>query len=315
MKGLFGAIVLMASAKLLFAIQDVIIKEMSDGYAVHQIVVIRGLVAIPLMLLVLHFYGGLGLLKKCQTGFHLLRGLFMFIAFMCFYLALAQVSLLIVTALFFTAPFFISLLSVPLLGERVGIRRIVAVAVGFIGVLIVLRPETSGFSWAMLLPIIAAIFYAIGQLMVRMTKANDPVSIMTLYSNLVTVVLGCLMGLLVPWLAGSHYGELSAFPSNDPVMAFLVRDWRIPDSGDWILLIMTGVTTAFGYLMSSNAYRQAEASRIAGFEYVMVIWVVVLSYLVWGEIPDVYSILGISVIIASGLYVMAREQASQVYSK
>ena len=110
----------MATGKFLFAIQDVIIKEMSAGYPVHQIMAIRGSVAIPLLLLLIHFRGGLGALRRHRPALHLLRGALMLIAFLSFYVALAGTSLTTATALFFSAPFFITLLSIPLLGEKVG---------------------------------------------------------------------------------------------------------------------------------------------------------------------------------------------------
>ena len=106
---------------------------MSDGYPVHQIMAIRGSVAIPLLLLI-HFRGGLGSLRQHRPTLHLLRGSLMLIAFMCVYVVLAGTSLTTATALFFTAPFFITLLSIPLLGEQIGLRRFVGIAIGFSGV-------------------------------------------------------------------------------------------------------------------------------------------------------------------------------------
>ena len=114
----------MALGKLLFATQDVIIKEMSAAYPVAEIVTIRGLVAVPLLLLLVHFTIKLPSLLRHRPGIHLLRGLLMFIAFMLFYVALSELSLTTATALFFSAPFFITLLARPMLGERFGVRRV-----------------------------------------------------------------------------------------------------------------------------------------------------------------------------------------------
>jgi S-adenosylmethionine uptake transporter len=170
LSNLLQAVAILASGKLLFAVQDVIIKDMSAAFPVHQILTIRGLAAIPLLLLLIHLQGGLGMLRAHNPIRHLVRGALMLIAFMCFYVALAGTSLTTATALFFTAPFFITLLSIPLLGEHVGIKRFGSIVVGFIGVLIVLRPDTDSFSYYDLLPILAAFFYSCCQLMVRVAK-------------------------------------------------------------------------------------------------------------------------------------------------
>ena len=150
------AVAVLILGKLLFAFQDVIVKQMSASYPMHEIMTIRGLVAIPILLVVIYLTLGLGTLKLHHPGFHILRGLLMFVAFMAFYVALSEISLTTTTALFFTAPFFITLLSAPMLGESVGHHRILSIVIGFIGVLIILRPSTESFNPVLLLPILAA---------------------------------------------------------------------------------------------------------------------------------------------------------------
>ena len=299
MSNLLLAVAILASGKLLFAIQDVIIKEMSAGYPVHQILAIRGLAAIPLLLLLIHLKGGLGMLLRHSPIPHLVRGTLMLIAFMCFYVALAGTSLTTATALFFTAPFFITLLSIPLLGERVGLRRFTSIIVGFIGVLIVLRPNTADFSYYDLLPILAAFFYACCQLMVRVAKMTQPPALMSLYASVVFCVLGGAFG----WALSS----VEALPDAATSTHFLLRDWSTPDAMDLFLLILTGITSALGFMCSSSAYQREQASRVSPFEYIMIIWVTLLSYLVWSEIPDSMTLLGIGLIVASGIYVIQRE--------
>ena len=299
MSSLLQAVAIMALGKFLFAIQDVIIKEMSGGYPVHQVLVIRGAVAVPLLLLLIHFRGGLGILRRHRPIPHLLRGSLMLIAFMCFYVALAGTSLTTATALFFTAPFFITLLSIPLLGEQVGLRRFVSIAIGFAGVLVVLRPSTSSFSYYDLLPILAAFFYSCCQLMVRVLKMTDPPAIMSFYASIAFVVLGGLCGLAL--------STITAVPDADVSTRFLLRAWSMPDAIDTVLLALTGLTSALGFMCSSSAYQREPASHIAPFEYVMIIWVTLLAYLVWSELPDAMTLLGIAMIVGSGMYVIRRE--------
>lgn len=299
MSSLLQAVAIISAGKFLFAIQDVIIKEMSGAFPVHQIMTIRGLVAIPLLLILIHFTGGLGILRHHRAVLHLIRGSLMLIAFMCFYVALAGTSLTTATALFFTAPFFITLLSMPLLGERVGPRRFISIAIGFVGVLIVLRPDTGSFSYYNLLPIAAAFFYACCQLMVRVARMTEPPAIMSLYASIAFVVLGSLCGLALSNVEPSLDADVSTL--------FLMRDWSLPGGLDLMLLMLTGLTSALGFMCSSNAYQREQASRVAPFEYVMIIWVTLLSYLIWSEVPDLLTLFGISMIIGSGIYVLRRE--------
>jgi S-adenosylmethionine uptake transporter len=304
---LLQAVAILATGKLLFAIQDVIIKEMSGGYAVHQIMAIRGLVAIPILLLLIHLRGGLAVLRHHRATVHLLRGMLMLVAFMCFYVALAGTSLTTATALFFTAPFFITLLSIPLLGEHVGLRRIVSITIGFVGVLIVLRPDTDSFSFYDLLPILSAFFYSCCQLMVRVLKMTEPPAVMSLYASVAFVVLGSLCGLAL--------SSVNASASAGVSTQFLLRAWTMPGGFDFLLLALTGLTSALGFMCSSNAYQREQASRISPFEYVMIVWVTLLSYLVWSELPDAMTLLGVALIVGSGIYVIHRERQIEARSR
>ncbi|MDH3221240.1 MAG: DMT family transporter [Gammaproteobacteria bacterium] len=302
MTTLLEAVAIMAAGKLLFAAQDVIIKEMSGTYPIHEIMTIRGVVAIALLLLLIHFSLNLAALRLHHPGYHLLRGLLMFIAFMAFYIGLAEISLTTATALFFTAPFFITLLSIPLLGERVGARRFLGILAGFVGVLIVLRPDTEQFSPVSLLPVIAAFFYALCQVLVRYARMSAPASIMSLYASISFAVMAPIMG----WMLSGADPLAASTPSEKT----LALPWSMPESFDLMLLTFTGVTSALGFMFMSYAYKNAQASRLAPFEYVMIVWVTLLSYLVWGEVPDLPSIAGIVIIILSGIYVLHREEAA-----
>ncbi len=204
----------------------------------------------------------------------------MFTAFMAFYLSLSVISLTVATAIFFTAPFFITLLSIPILGEQVGVRRFVGILMGFFGGLIVSRPDTGNLSLMVVLSIITALFYACCQLMVRTGGNTEPISVMTLYASIAFVALGSLIGVIFSIIEPSLHASAGSH--------LLVQSWLLPHSRDWLYLILTGVTSGFVFMLTSGAYRIGEASKLAPFEYVMIIWVVILSYLGWSEIPDFF---------------------------
>lgn len=303
MHSLLQAIAILSLGKLLFAIQDVIIKQMSTSYPVAEIVFIRGLVAVPILLLLILLTLRLRELLRHHPGYHVLRGSLMFGAFMLFYIALAEISLTTTTALFFTAPFFITLLARPMLGERFGPRRMLGLCAGFIGVLIVLRPGSADFSLILLLPIVSALLYALCQTLVRYAKLTAPPSVMSLYAALAFVVLGPVMGLALPLLLPAA--------SADAGGATLFLPWRLPEGSDLWWLMTTGLTSALGFMCTSHAFQREQASRIAPFEYVMIIWVTLLSFVVWGEVPDGQTLLGITLIVLSGIYVLRREGQRQ----
>ena len=302
MNPLLRAIGVLAFGKLLFAFQDAIIKQMSGAFPMHEIMTIRGLSAVPILLLLIAFSVGLAELRRHRPGIHVLRGVLMFIAFMAFYVGLAEISLTTATALFFTAPFFITLLSAPLLGERVGIRRVAGILVGFAGVVVVLRPDAGEFNLVALLPVVAALFYALCQIIVRYARLTAPPAVMSLYASLAFVALAPLAGLA--------FAALDPGDALRPSANALYLPWALPVGIDLGLLLLTGLTSALGFMCTSNAYQRAEASRVAPFEYVMIVWVTALSYLIWGELPDAPTVAGIAIIILSGIYVLRREAAT-----
>jgi drug/metabolite transporter (DMT)-like permease len=176
-------------------------------------------------------------------------------------------------------------------------------AAGFVGVLMVLRPDTDHFSLISLLPIASACFYAFCQILVRYARITTPASIMSLYASIAFVVMGPIAGLFL----------LSFAPetTNSASGKALYTLWSMPQIQDLLLLLLTGVTSAFGFMCSSKAYQHEQASRIAPFEYVMIIWVTLLSYLVWSEVPDLPTFLGVLIIIMSGIYVLRREGVNE----
>jgi drug/metabolite transporter (DMT)-like permease len=279
---------------------DVAIKWMSGDYPIHQIVLTRSLVAIPITLLIAWFDGGWRRLKTRRPLLHLARGLLIVVANMCYFLALAAMPLADAMALFFVAPLFITALSVPMLGETVGIRRWLAVLAGLVGVLIMLRPASGVFQLAAMLPIIAALAYALMQMLTRRLGVTDGAAAMALYIQLTFVVVSAVIGLSIGdgRFAGSEHASLD----------FLLRAWHWPTPVDAGWMVFCGVCVAFGGYLLSQAYRLAQASVVAPFEYTALPWGVILGFLLWGEIPTPVTVAGMVLVVGSGLYVLYREK-------
>lgn len=284
----------------IFSFQDVIIKELSDTYPVHQLVFIRGLVAAPLLFLLVHFDSGFASLKTKKYGQHALRILLMFCSYLSFYLAIAAIPLTTAVSLYFTAPLMITALAVPILGEKVGIRRLLGIVAGFGGVMVMLRPGAGVFEPAALLPIISAFTYAASQMLSRKLGSADSASMMAFYIAIGFTYIGGVMGL------GIHLAGIE--PASHPSLNFLLQPWKMPSGLEFAMIAIIGVISAMGFFLLSQAYRIGVASTVAPFEYTAMLWAVILSYLVWGTTPDVFTIVGALIIVASGVYVLRRER-------
>ncbi len=198
-----------------------------------------------------------------------------------FIFGLSYVQLAEASAAAYLGPVIMTALAPALLGERVGIHRWTAVLLGFVGMLIMLRPSTDNMAWAMLLPASAAVFGALRDIVTRkMRGTGHPVTVL-LYSNLIIASVG-LPFLLVVW-----------------------KPFSLPQTG---LLILSSALIGAAHLMHIQAFRLEEASVLAPFRYSGIIWGVLFGFLIWGELPDNWVVTGAIVVIASGLYIYWREQ-------
>ena len=296
------------------SINDMLIKQLSGDYPLHEIVFFRALVALIFSMLVVWFEGGLRILKTDTPWLHALRGLMIVIANMSFFAALASLPLADATALFFAAPLFITVLSIPLLGEKVGPMRMTAVLIGFVGVLIMQRPwadtETLNVPRIVfLLPVIAALTYALNQILTRRLGIKSKASALSLY---VHVSFLCV-SVAFFFVAGD--GRYTA-GQEDPAIQFLLRAWIWPPASDaWVMLGMGANAAIIGYCLS-QAYRLADAATIAPFEYVGLPLAVFWGWVIFAEFPVWEVWAGIALVIGSGLFVFLREhQKSKVIAR
>ena len=174
------------------SINDLMIKQLSDGYPLYQIVFVRSVIGLFLTLIIVQLEGGWSILRTSRPWLHTMRGILIVIANMTFFLALAVLPLADATALFFAAPLFITILSIPVLGEKVGLMRLGAVVVGFVGVLIMQRPWASNLEVSriiLLLPVLAALTYAMNQLLTRKLGVSSKASAMAVYIQATFIVV------------------------------------------------------------------------------------------------------------------------------
>lgn len=276
------------------------IKLLSGDYALHQVVFARSLIGLTVFFAVfVPLSGGLRVLRTGRLGMHILRGLCVVFANMTFFLGVAALPLAEAVAIFFISPLLITVFSVVFLKETVGPRRWGAIAVGLIGVLIVLRPGTAAFQPAALLPLLAALGYATLHTLTRRLGATDGPATMAFYIQLNFLLVSSSIGLAV------GDGRFDVF--DNASLNFFFRAWSWPQAWDWALLVMLGCTSTLGGYLISQAYRVAESALIAPFEYIAMPLAVFWGAVVFDEWPDATAWTGIALILASGLFLIWRE--------
>ena len=291
---------------LAISLNDMLIKFLSGGYPLHQMVFTRSAIGICFSLIFVQFEGGWGILKTKTPGLHLLRGVMIVVANMSFFAALAALPLAETTAIFFVAPLMITLLSIPVLGEKVGPLRIGAVLVGFIGVVIMTRPWASGAErdapfYIYLLPVLGAFTYAVNQVLTRKLGVASKASALAVYVQVVFIITS-----LCFWVVAGdgHFVE----GVENPSLIFLLRAWVMPEGTDVYLFLGLGLNSAIiGYTLA-QAYRMADAATIAPFEYVGLPLAIFWGYVMWGDLPSPVVVAGITLILGSGLFVFLRER-------
>jgi S-adenosylmethionine uptake transporter len=284
---------------VVLSLQDSLIKWMSGDYPLHQIVFSRSCIAILVTAYIARLEGGLALLRTRRLALHLARGLLLVAANICYFLALAAMPLAEAAAIFFVAPLFITLLSVPFLGERVGPWRWAAVFAGMAGVVVMLRPGDGLLEIAALLPIGAALTYAVMQMITRRLGVTDRASALTFYVHSCFIVVSAAFGLIA--------GDGRFAGNGHPSLEFLLRAWTWPTGFDAFLMLLCGLLIGIAGYLLSQAYRIAEANLLAPFEYTALPFAVLWGVLWWGDWPDATALLGIALIAGSGLFVFYRE--------
>ncbi len=298
------AILSAVAASFFFSFNDMAIKFLSGDYALHQVVLVRSLVGMTLLLVfILPFQGGLAVLKTKRLPIHLLRGFCVVVANMTFFLGLAAMPLADAVAVFFVAPLIITALSVFFLGETVGPRRWLAVGVGMLGVLVMLRPGQGSFQVAALLPLIAACAYALIHILTRKIGGTERAITMIFYIQLTFILVSAAIGLAL------GNGRFAGW--DDPSLDFMFRAWSWPGTDDYVIFLLIGAASTGGGYFISQAYRLGEAALIAPFEYVAMLLAIFWGVAVFGTLPDGIAWIGIALIVGSGVFVFWREALVQ----
>jgi drug/metabolite transporter (DMT)-like permease len=260
---------------------DAALKHLSAHYPPFQVAALRGAASLPIVLAWALWTVGPMRLLRVRWPLHLLRGVLGIAMMASFVYALKRLPLSTAYSIFFVAPLLITALSVPILGERVGPRRWTAIAIGLLGVLVLLRPTGEGvLTTAGLAVLVAALGYSVSAITVRVLARSDSTQAITFW-------------LLALMAVGAG--------------ALALPDWVPLRAQDGWVIAGIGIAGAVGQYTVTEAFRLGEASLIAPLEYTALIWGVALDLALWGVLPDTVTWLGAAIIILSGLYLIRRE--------
>ena len=266
----------------LFTVMDAIGKGLMARYPVPQVIWARYFFQLSWMLLLIPRIGVTGLVRTTRLGMNIVRGLLLAVSTIFMFTAISFVPLADAYTITFIAPLLITVFSIPLLGERVGWRRWSAVLAGFVGVLIVIRPGFGMAHWALALPLVTALGFALYQILTRKVSGTPGETAFAMLFHLAWVGTA-VMTAAVPFF------------------------WHTIAPLDWLPMAAMGALGGLGHLILIRALTIAPASLLAPFVYTQIAWALLLGYLVFGDVPDVWMLLGGAVIVGSGLYVFYRE--------
>jgi drug/metabolite transporter (DMT)-like permease len=276
------AIVSILLAMALFTAQDAIAKYLAEaGVSIWQLMFCRAFFAFLPILPLIHVRRGWAALRTRRPRDHLARALVAMATLLCFFYGVRVIPLADAYALSFTAPLLMTALSVPLLGERVGWHRWSAVAVGFVGVVVMIQPGAGVFEPAALVVLAGTLLYSFGIILVRGLSATE--------ASLTIVFYFSLFGSLVSALALPFAGALPT-------------DWRAGG-----LMVALGVVGGLAQLCLTRAYALAPVAVIAPFDYTAMVWAVLVGFIVFGDVPQPPVVAGAALVIAGGIYVIHRE--------
>jgi len=275
-------IALMCGAVALFAVLDTTAKYLSAQMPTAQIVAARYLTAFVLAFALVNPITHPRLAVTRRPSMQIVRSVLMLATTVLNFIAVRYLQLDQTLSIMFSAPFIVALLAGPLLGERLDWRRWTAICVGFCGVLLVTRPGLGGIHPAALLMVGAALCYAVYGIMTRALARTDSNETTLFYTNLVGAIVMV------------------------PVLPFV---WTPPqDPFSWVLTVIMGFLGGLGHYLLILGHRLAPASVLSPFIYSQMIWMITLGYLVFGDVPNRWTLAGAAVVIASGLYLIHRER-------
>ena len=280
-------------AVLALSMGDAVIKYFSASFSLWQIYVVRSLIAAPILIAVIKFREPTLSLKPVSISWTAIRSPLLGVMWVAYYAALPHIKLSVAAAVFYTIPLFITLFSAVFTGDKVTSKSWIAIVLGFFGVLLIVRPDADGFNAYVLLPLLAAILYAVAMILTRTKCLDENPKILSLSLNITFIGMGFVASLLIAiW----HPAE-----SAKNTYPFLIGDWAVLDLSGWLTMSVLAIVIIFGSLFAAIAYHNAPSSVVATFDYSYLAFAALWGLLVFSEVPDALTILGMVMIAGAGM--------------
>lgn len=290
---LFRGIPAILIAVLALSLGDALIKQQSSTFPLWQIFVMRSLIATPFLIYFIRIRACAVPIMPEQFSWTALRSLMLAFMWVAYYLALPHIPFAVAAASFYTLPLFITLFAALLIGDRIGPKGWIAIFLGFGGVLLILQPQADDFNAYALLPVVSAICYALAMILTRAKCQNEKPLVLSLWLNLAFIGIGVLAILIIQtWQ-----------PTQSSMIAnpFLLGDWIPMWSEEWRTMAILAIAIMVGSLGAAIAYQSGPSSIIATFDISYVAFAVVWGILLFGEMPDSMTIIGILLVVSGGI--------------
>ena len=294
-------IILILLAMMVFSVQDGIMKHIYNFVSLYEIYLIRTVVSFILILIFLIITKKPIVFKSQYPILTLCRVILFFFGFSSFYISLTVLPLGTATALFFVTPFLITIFAHFFLKEEIGPRRWAAIAVGFIGVYITLNPDFSNFNYLSLLPILCAFCYSLSMIIIKKTSDKDSV-----YTQTFTFYIGAIIFSMIFYFV---IGDGKFNTIEHPAAQFILREWFVDMENSILFMVATGVTATLAFLLLFTAYSIASPAVVSPFEYSILLLSPLIGWIYFNEVPTLSTVIGILIIVSSGIYIFLREKA------
>lgn len=283
---------------LVLSFGDAVIKGMSGDLGLWQIYVLRSAIALPLVLLLIKLPDRDARLMPVSVVWSLLRSLMLVLMWVAYYLALPRVQLSQAAAVYYTIPLFVTLFSALFTGDRVSSKTWLAIIVGFVGVIIIVRPEGGEFNAYLLLPLLAAILYALAMILTRTRCRQENPRVLSLMLNLSFIATG-LIAIALLAIVDPDPLQIARYP-------FLMVAWQSLEVTEWLAMSVLAMVVVAGSIFAALAYQRAPSPLVATFDYSYLAFSAFWGFVFFADLPDLFSFAGMSMIVIAGILVLWR---------
>lgn len=290
--------ILILIGMLLFSAQDLLIKLIVKDTSLLQIIVFRSFIGFFILIFYLISKKKKINLSSSFPKIAIARGFLFFIGFLCFYISLSKITLAEAVSLFFISPLFMTIFSKIILKNKVGIHRLIAIIIGFLGTLLIIKPQFINFNWFMLLPIYCAFTYSLSMILAKKTSQKDDLFQQLFHIYIGAILLGTLLTIFF------KYTSLFVNFNN---LQILNITWHFTEIKMILPIILISIFGSFGTIFLMLGYRMGSPVVNAPAEYILLVFALINGLIFFNDQPDFFSIIGMTLIFLSGIFIFIRE--------